>query len=341
MTLRAVIRTARLTLRPFEASDEDRVIAGIGNRDVARWLSAVPHPYGPEHFRSFLPTAQPGKVWAIEDSSGLVGAVGLGRELGYWLAADRHGLGYATEAARAVLAAHFADPAAGLVRTSHFSGNAASARVLANLGFRGDGFRSVRPVSRPEDEVLAHTVSLTRSDWLNANPLIVDADRLVLKPLNADRDWRDLSRIGGDPRVAPMLLWVLSPWPEAEVRRWVNRSLWRGHTGFRLGIFLKDGPLVGVVGLFPDPVNVMYFIDPDHWGRGYVTEAMQAFLDWAVPYFALTEIEADHFADNPASGCVLEKLGFTRIGTGMGTSRARPDPAPNVIWRLTLPSSTE
>jgi RimJ/RimL family protein N-acetyltransferase len=62
---------------------------------------------------------------------------------------------------------------------------------------------------------------------------------------------------------------------------------------------------------------------------------MQALLADAIPRFALTEIDADHFADNPASGRVLLKLGFAKTGTGTGTSGARDGPAPMVTYRWT------
>jgi RimJ/RimL family protein N-acetyltransferase len=55
--------------------------------------------------------------------------------LGFWIAPDRQGRGYATEAARAVLAMHFAGPAAEAVRSGYFADNLASAQVHRKLGF--------------------------------------------------------------------------------------------------------------------------------------------------------------------------------------------------------------
>jgi RimJ/RimL family protein N-acetyltransferase len=167
MPLSAVIKTARLTLRPLQASDETDVVTGIGDWEVVRWLSVVPHPYGTENFHAFLAVAAPGKVWAIEAGDGFVGVIGMDEDLGYWLVAHAQGRGYATEAARAVLAAHFADPAAGLVRSGYFDGNARSGNVLTKLGFRTDGFRRLCPVARPAEQVLLRSVALTRADWLN------------------------------------------------------------------------------------------------------------------------------------------------------------------------------
>ncbi len=166
-------------------------------------------------------------------------------------------------------------------------------------------------------------------------PLILRTARLDLRPL-VDADWPELARIGGQPEVARMMASVRAPWAEADVRAWIARSHWSGRPGFRLAVCLPDKALIGTVGIGPEATpSCAYFIDPAHAGQGYATEAMQALLADAIPRFVLTEIEADHFADNPASGRVLLKLGFVKTGTGMGTSGARDGPAPMVKYRWT------
>ncbi|WP_422121132.1 GNAT family N-acetyltransferase [Paragemmobacter straminiformis] len=78
------------------------------------------------------------------------------------------------------------------------------------------------------------------------------------------------------------------------------------------------------------------FLDPAHWGRGYATEALSAFLALVMPRFGLTSIEAGHFGDNPASGAVLRKVGFVETGREAGSSAARLEAAPIVNYRLDL-----
>jgi RimJ/RimL family protein N-acetyltransferase len=129
-------RTARLTLRPLAATDEASVVAGVGDLAVSRWLTPVPHPYSPEDFHSFLnEVAAPGEEFVIEAAEGFVGLVALSDGvLGYWLDPRAQGRGYATEAARCLVAAHFAASAEPL-ESGYFEGNARSARVLRKLGF--------------------------------------------------------------------------------------------------------------------------------------------------------------------------------------------------------------
>ena len=74
--------------------------------------------------------------------------------------------------------------------------------------------------------------------------------------------------------------------------------------------------LVGSCGLGRRPsgaVELGYWIAREHWGRGFATEAAVALMDIARA-LGLERLEASYFADNPASGRVLEKLGFTATG---------------------------
>lgn len=334
MTLRATLQTARLTLRPVAASDEAVVVACLNDLAVTGWLAVVPYPYTPADFRQFqTEIAKPGETFAVVDDQGLAGIVGAGAELGYWFAPRVHGRGYATEAARAVLAMQFAhDP--GAVASGYFEGNTRSANVLRKLGFveTGRGMKHCRALGQDRPHV---ELALTSEAFFAANPLEIRTDRLRLAPLDIERDWRDIARIGGDPQVARMTSTHRSPWPEAEVRACLAESQWSGKLGFRLGIWF-EGRLIGAIGIWDNPVEIGYFLDPAVWGRGIATEAMSAFLPQMIARFGLTAVIADHCTDNPASGAVLRKLGFRQIGEGMGDSLER-GPVPITIYRLDVP----
>ena len=333
MALSARLTAGRLCLRPPMEQDGPAVIAGLNDLAVSRWLGRVPHPYGKADFAAWVDrSAARGGRWVIEEAGQVLGAVTLEAELGYWLAPAAQGRGIATAAARAVLADHFADPAFGPVQAGYYLGNAASARVLAKLGFQ-ETMRD-RRMSAALGLALPHVgMALDRADWAARHPLVIETARLRLAPLQADRDGPDLARIGGDPRVARNLFSVLSPWPEPVLRGWITASQWRGCLGFRLGIW-RDGALIGSIGIGGRPCSVSYFLGADHWGQGYATEALAGLLRVVFDRFALDGIEADHFADNPASGAVLRKLGFRQTGTGLGESAARAGLHPNIAYHL-------
>ncbi len=329
------ITTPRLRLAPVTEADAEAVVAGIGNYDVARWLGRVPYPYGPEDARAFIAANgdMAGRVWFIHDAEGLVGGISIDGEFGYWLARDAWGQGYATEAGDAALDAHFADPAAADLTAIYFPGNDRSRMVLAKLGFRETGRRPVKSMALAQT-VEGHEMRLSRADWGARRRIEIATERLLLRPL-AEGDWRRLQQIGGVPEVARMMMVLTAPWPEDAVRHWIATGRFRGRPGYRLGVALKGGALIGAVGFGPDR-SIAYLFDRRYWGRGYATEATRALIaDVFARFPEIDEITADHFADNPASGRVLTKLGFEKTGTGLGASKARVERAPNVLYRLT------
>lgn len=143
-------RTERLLLRPGFAEDAPALAQAIGHEAVVRNLATAPWPYDVEHARSFLAMERdpllPHFVM-VQRTGGaprIVGGIGIspapedGLEIGYWVAPRYWGLGFATEAGRAVM--HIAR-ALGLPKltAAHFTDNAASGAVLRKLGFRPTG----------------------------------------------------------------------------------------------------------------------------------------------------------------------------------------------------------
>ena len=163
---------------------------------------------------------------------------------------------------------------------------------------------------------------LAPEQWHCLNPIEITTPRVALRPLRPT-DAPDLARIAGNDAVAPKLASVTSPWHETDVLQWIEQSRWRGRVGFKLGVCLPNGTLIGPLGLGGTPKSFAYFLAPSLWGRWLMTEALQRFLPWACLRFGLHQRTADHFADNPSSGRVLEKLGFVKTGSARLGSAAR------------------
>ncbi|WP_321325950.1 GNAT family N-acetyltransferase [uncultured Parasphingorhabdus sp.] len=142
--------TPRLLLRPGWPEDRDSLFAAINDETVIRNLASAPWPYRREDAAHFLAMSRSAihPNFLIFSRNGrtpvLLGGIGLDDqdeghpELGYWIARDHWGCGYATEAGRAVL-----DIAGALghreISAEHFSDNPASGQVLRKLGFRPTG----------------------------------------------------------------------------------------------------------------------------------------------------------------------------------------------------------
>ena len=102
--------------------------------------------------------------------------------------------------------------------------------------------------------------------------------------------------------------------------------------------------LVGSCGLGRRPsgaVEMGYWIARPFWGRGFATEAGRALIDMGCA-MGLKQLEGSHFLDNPASGRVLEKLGFIPLGiTAPRMSCARGVEAQARLLRLALSCAAE
>lgn len=160
------LTTHRLTLRPFRDTDAGPIIAALNDWAITRWLTSVPFPYtqGDAAWWISSGSRQDGAVnWAIEDATGFVGTVGVKPDLGYWLAAARHGQGYMTEASTCAIDWYFQTIDAPLV-SGHLIGNAPSRAILLKQGFRDT---VVEDVIRTGDQqvIQVQKLKLGRSDW--------------------------------------------------------------------------------------------------------------------------------------------------------------------------------
>jgi RimJ/RimL family protein N-acetyltransferase len=140
-------RTPRLLLRPGWREDAPALAAAIGDEAIVRNLATAPWPYSVDDAEAFLAREQDPRHPALlifartRGAPRLIGGIGIapaaegGRELGYWIARRYWGLGFATEAGRALLAAAADTLRLTPLSASHFRDNPASGRVLAKLGF--------------------------------------------------------------------------------------------------------------------------------------------------------------------------------------------------------------
>lgn len=151
MKQRPTLRTARLTLRPFELSDAPAVKQLASAYEVALNTLKIPHPYPDGAAEAWIATHQDeldnDRVvhFAIDDGQ-LAGGMGLilklGQdmaEVGYWIGVPFWNRGYASEAGAEVVRYGFEEYGLNRIFAGRFARNTASGRVLEKIGMKYEG----------------------------------------------------------------------------------------------------------------------------------------------------------------------------------------------------------
>ena len=102
----------------------------------------------------------------------------------------------------------------------------------------------------------------------------------------------------------------------------VEKALRRYEEGkcYRYCIALKDtDELIGIIEPLRfdeerDSCSFAYMLAQKFWGQGYGTEAVEAVFGFLFEKMGIERIEADHMAENPASGAVMRKVGMVKTG---------------------------
>ena len=160
----------RVTLTTVHADDHEfleRIHNDPGNREQA----GVPNPWGPRTVSTVLEDDE-SEVLLVCDDAEPVGAVffqdrdpfARTAELGYFVAPEAHGEGYATAGAGLMVEHGFADYDLARISAEVMAGNEASMRVLEKLGFEQEGVGRAEEYANGE-RVDMHHFGLLREEW--------------------------------------------------------------------------------------------------------------------------------------------------------------------------------
>lgn len=164
-------------------------------------------------------------------------------------------------------------------------------------------------------------------------------ERLTLRPAWPE-DAPALAAAIGHEAVAGMLSRVPHPYTLADAAAWAMAPRGAHEPRFLIETHETGSPtLVGGIAISdePDGAHLGYWLTPAAWGHGYATEAGRVVVEMARHALPICRLRARHFADNPASGRVLRKLGFQSTGiVGTMHSRARATAGPSIEYALDL-----
>jgi ribosomal-protein-alanine N-acetyltransferase len=144
--------------------------------------------------------------------------------------------------------------------------------------------------------------------------------RLLLR-FHKQEDIPALVQLAGAREVAATALGIPHPYIDEDARKFLAKS----EDDFRAGrsvsfaiCKLPGGELCGGAGLDISETHhragLGYWIGVPYWSRGYATEAARVVVEFGFAKLGLHRIHAHYFAENTASGRVLEKIGMRPEG---------------------------
>lgn len=169
------------------------------------------------------------------------------------------------------------------------------------------------------------------------------SERFLMRPPRAE-DARQIACCANYAEIARNLARMPHPYAPSDALDWINYADQARAAGdeYAFVVTHEEAGVIGSVGFnraVGDAWEIGYWIDKAVQGRGVATEAARALLAWAEARFGVSKFVAGHFVDNPASGHVLEKLGFQRTGEKMMFSQGRG--GKDRAWRYALDASAD
>lgn len=143
---------------------------------------------------------------------------------------------------------------------------------------------------------------------------ILTTKNLVLKPIE-DNDRKDVFSVFENQLVGKTYMIPVFPDDEAREKFFLRLKENTLKTArFCYGIYFNKSfiGLLNDVSVENDEVEVGYCLHPNYWNKGYATEALEVAIKelFRIGY---KTVVAGHFAENLASGRVMQKCGMTKI----------------------------
>jgi ribosomal-protein-serine acetyltransferase len=141
--------------------------------------------------------------------------------------------------------------------------------------------------------------------------------RLVLEPISHAHDG-DLfeASLASRAELLPWMPWAVDLTLDSQ-SAYADRALPEWEAGSPAFAITEHGTAIGVIGLMRESdseYEIHYWLATDRTGRGFVTEAAQALLEWARDVLGARRIVLHAGIENRRSLAIAERLGFTRDG---------------------------
>jgi [ribosomal protein S5]-alanine N-acetyltransferase len=149
-------------------------------------------------------------------------------------------------------------------------------------------------------------------------PQQFETDRLILRLPRRDDAPAMFANYAQDVEVTRYLTWRShKSIEETYAILDLIQKLWRDGEAFSYAITVKgDDSLIGMIAIHPDEFkpSIGYVLARPFWGKGCMTEAARAVVDWLLRQPDIYRVFATCDVDNPASAKVMEKAGMKYEG---------------------------
>lgn len=144
--------------------------------------------------------------------------------------------------------------------------------------------------------------------------------RLILRKVTL-RDAQDMFAYSRDPQVSRHVLWSTHE-DISQTKDYIRYIISQYHKDNPTSWCMQDkqtGKAIGTIGFMwwnhdNRSAEVGYSMSREFWGKGLMTEALHAVIEFGFMEMHLHRIEAQHEVDNPASGRVMLKNGMRKEG---------------------------
>jgi len=151
---------------------------------------------------------------------------------------------------------------------------------------------------------------------------ILTTPRLILRPFSMDDAQAMYDNWASDPEVTRFLMWPTHPSTDVSrfvVSDWVKHYAEPDYYQWAIVPAELGQPIGSIAAVEHDDrvgkAHIGYCIGRDWWHRGYMSEALQAVMDFLFDEVGYERIDSRHDPRNPHSGAVMRKCGMKFEGT--------------------------
>ena len=162
---------------------------------------------------------------------------------------------------------------------------------------------------------------------------VLETERLTLRAPRHE-DVKAIAVLANDRRIAENTARIPHPYCVADAEQFIATVNRRDDEA--CFVLMLNGTLIGACGIDPrdDGAELGYWLGAGYWGRGLMTEAARAVIDYGFGDLRHETVQAGARVSNPASRRVLEKCAFQWTGVRLTRIRAIHSAAPVDRFRL-------